>query len=150
MLSSVRPVADGAPGIAQIVAECNRVRDLYGRLPVVRAAALWIAPPTVDHDQARQLAALAAFVRAAVRYQADPFNAEYIQTPDVMLSQIQEQGHAAGDCDCHCVLLASLCEALGMAAEIIPATLGAAPLPNHVVCLVHLDAGSEIIDPVKK
>lgn len=141
MVSSVSRVADGAAGVAEILATLDRLKTHYGRLPAIRAAALLICGPMGNHDQAAQLCALAGFVRSAVTYVADPVNAEFIQTPDVLLLAIHARGRVSGDCDDHCLLFAALCESIGIPATIVGVAAAGAQLADHVIVVVETEAG---------
>lgn len=135
MPSAWKPIADGPAGIREIVATLNRLKVFYGARPSIRAAALRIAGVREDNDQMANTELLAAFVRQAMKYQADPFNAEFTQTPDVLLLQINRTGFAWGDCDDHCLLFASLAEALGIYTEIIGVIAEGTDYFNHVICV---------------
>lgn len=150
MMSSVSAVPTGTAGVAQIVATLDQLKNYYGRLPAIRSAALQIAGPTANHDQAGQVNALAAFVRGAVVYVADPINAEFIQTPDRLLLEINSRGFTYGDCDDHCLLFASLCEAVGIPCTIAGVSAGGSGLPDHVIVVAQLDGGPLEFDLVAK
>lgn len=150
MISSVAAVADGAPGIQQIVSTLSGLREYYGRLPAIRAAAVSIVRGVGDHAQAEQVNLLAGFVRGAVRFLCDPLNAEFIQTPDVMLLDIDANGFTYGDCDDHCLLFAALCESIGIPCEIVGVAATGEGLPDHVICVAHLDSGALDFDLVAK
>lgn len=150
MLSSPIPVADGAPGIAFIVGTLNQLKDYYGALPSIRAAALRIVSGIATGDQAPQINALARFVRTAVHYVSDPLYREFIQTPDVLLLQIHEQGYAQGDCDDHCLLFAALAEAIGIPSTIVGVQTPGAAIPDHVIVTAHLEQGDLSFDLVAK
>ncbi len=138
-------------GVEQIVDTLAQLKFYYGRLPAIRSAALRIVGVVGNNDQAAQVNALAAFVRNGVVYLADPLNTEFIQTPDVLLLQINRAGFVYGDCDDHCLLFGSLCEALGIRCDIVGVNSGAgAPIPDHVITTVYLDAGSLDFDLVAK
>ncbi len=142
MISGAAQIPDGVSGVEKIVALLNRLKTYYGRLPAIRAAALRITRPKVDHDQAGQVNALARFVRSAVIYVADPFNAEFIQTPDVLLLEINQHGKAYGDCDDHCLLFAALCESLGISVDISGVVSVGGRTFDHVICTAYLDGGT--------
>ncbi len=141
MLSSVFPIADGAAGVGAIVQTLAPVKTAYGRLPAMRAAAIRIIGNVGDHDQAAQIVALARYVREHVRYLNHPHNAQYVQTPDVMLIQIDRAGFVYGDCTMHALLFASLCEAIGIPCDIAGVTAPGSLTPDHVIVVAHLDAG---------
>ncbi len=147
---SYQPIEDGAAGVETIVAKLNTLREHYGRLPEIRAAALCLIRGTGDNDQAAQVHALACFVRDAVRYLCDPVNSEFIQTPDRMLLDIAASGYTRGDCDDHCLLFAALCESIGIPCEIQAVQTGASAIPDHVVTVAELEAGPLCFDLVQK
>lgn len=140
------PVAAGLPGIRQIVANLNAMKDYYGSLPAIRAAALTIAQPTTDDDDAGNVAKLAEFVRSALVYVKDPINSEFTQTPDVLLLQIHKTGTARGDCDDHVLLFASLAESLGIFCTIVAVQTPNADTFNHVIAVAYPDDQETQID----
>ncbi len=146
MVTAHTPFADGPEGIADTLALLTRLKDYYGSLPVIRRTALVIARSDQDSDHGAQLAQLARFVKNSLVYQADPVNAEFIQTPDVLLLQINETGRAQGDCDDHVLLFCALAESLGIACDVAGvAALGSAAV-NHVIAVAHLDGQTVDVD----
>lgn len=131
-------IDEGDPGIRQILANLSCLKDYYGTLPCIRRASLCIAGSRIDNDQQGHVNRLADFVRRAVIYQADPYNLEFTQTPDVMLLEINRRGFVTGDCDDHCLLFSSLCESLGVACEIVGVMIDS-PMWNHVICVAYPD-----------
>lgn len=129
----------GADPNPQTLALLTQLKDYYGTVPAIRAAALAIAGSPVDNDQPAQLAALAQFVKTAIVYQADPVDSEFIQTPDVLLLSINATGTAAGDCDDHVLLFCALAQSLGIpcsaAGVASPLSTGAV---DHVIAVAHL------------
>jgi hypothetical protein len=150
VIASYQPIADGAAGVAAIVEQLNTIKDHYGRLPCMRSAAVCLVRDLGDNDQAGQLAAVAAFVRCAVCYVCDPLDCEYVQTPDRLLVDFVRHGRAQGDCDDHCVLFATLAQALGIPCEIVAVNTGAGGVPDHVICLAQVGAESVPFDLVQK
>ncbi len=147
---AVYQLSPGAAGVDQILATLNLLREHYGRLPAIRAAAICIIRGVGNDDQAAQIHALAQFVRECVRYLSDPINAEFIQTPDRMLLEIAAHGYTYGDCDDHALLFAALAEAIGIPCEIRGVQSGAGPLADHVVTVAHLEAGDLEFDLIQK
>lgn len=141
MKAAYMPIAEGPPGVGVIIERLNALKTHYGALPAMRAAALAIAGTGLDNDQAAHVERLAAFVMRAVVYVLDPFNAEYVQSPPRLLLEINAKGTASGDCDDCALLFCSLCEALGVPAEIIGANAAGEPAGpiDHVVarCYPH-------------
>ncbi len=133
MTSAWRPIAEGTDGIRQIVQHLQGMKNYYGSLPTVRNAAIAIAGSQINNDQVGQISRLTEYVRRAMIYQADPWNSEFTQTPDVLLLQINRLGYARGDCDDHVLLFASLAEALGIYAEIVGVIAPPGSTWNHVI-----------------
>lgn len=143
---ATQPHDDGAAGVSQTLALLAAMKDYYGTVPAIRTAALIIAGTRADDDQATQAAALAEFVRRSLVYQMDPVNAEFIQTPDVLLNEISDHGTAAGDCDDHVLLFCSIAEALGIACSVAGVPANGSPVVNHVIAVAHLPAGDVDVD----
>lgn len=139
MLTAYAPIADGDSGVKDILTRLNSLKDYFGSLPCIRAAALTISDPGEDNDNLGNAKKLAAFVRSAVCYVCDPVNSELTQTPDVMLLEIHCRGRVAGDCDDHVLLFASLCESLGIPAEIVGVQTPDSTRFDHVIVIVWLD-----------
>ncbi len=143
MLAAWQTVADGENGIREIVARLNALKNYYGTVPAIRKCALAIASTTTDNDQAEHASRLARFVKDSVVYVTDPVNAEWVITPDLMLAEIARTGITSGDCDEHCLLFASLAEALGIPCQIVGVHSGASPIWDHVICTAWI-SGREI------
>ena len=139
-----------APGIGQILATLTWLKEVYGRLPAIRAAALAIASSTIDDDQVGQVNRLAAFVRTALVYVRDPLNLEFVQTPDLLLLAIDGDGSATGDCDDHVLLFAALAESLAIECDIAGVTTPGAVTEDHVIAIVHLEGITLDFDLVAK
>lgn len=146
MRSAWQPIADGPAGVTQIVAQLNSAKDYYGSLPCIRAAALAIAAPGTDNDNAGNAQKLAQFVRGALVYVADPINSELTQTPDVLLLAINRDGCARGDCDDHVLLYCSLCESLGIPCEVTAVKSPGSPRFDHVIATACIDGTPTQVD----
>lgn len=141
--SSWIPVSDGDAGVRVILGHLNRMKEFYGAQPAIRAAALAVASGGINDDDAGHLAKLARFVRQSVIYVKDPVNAEFVQTPDVLLLQIHETGKAYGDCDDHVLLFAALVESLGIYCNIVGVKAPGSARFDHVICVAEIE-GREI------
>ncbi len=137
MLTARRALAVGDEGTLDTLATMNRLRDVYGTLPAIRRAALLVTGSAADDDQRDQVAKLAAFVRRALVYRQDPVNSEFMQTPDVVLLEINATGQAYGDCDDHVLLFAALCESLGVSCDIAGVKTPGSDTVNHVIAIAH-------------
>lgn len=146
MLSCWLPVADGDAGIQQIVGRLTALKNHYGALPAIRRAAVVIAGGIVNDDDRGNAARLASFVRRAIVYVKDPLDAEFIQSPDVLLLEIARRGRAHGDCDDHVLLYASLAQSLGIATEIAGVMLAPTIVFNHVIAISAIDGEAIEVD----
>lgn len=146
MLTARRALANGDEGTLDTLATMNRLRDLYGTFPAIRRAALVIGGSEGDDDQLAQVKKFAAFVRRAVVYRQDPLNSELMQTPDVMLLEINATGQAFGDCDDHVLLFSVLCEAVGVACDIAGVKAPGSDTVNHVIAIAHPNGDTIEID----
>lgn len=140
------PIDDGPAGVAQIVANLNQLKTYYGSLPAIRSAALAIASPSSDDDDAGNVSKIADFVRRAVIYVKDPLNSELTQTPDVLLLAIHNNGTARGDCDDHVLLFASLVESLGIFCTIAGVKAPGSTTFNHVIAIAYPNENPTQID----
>ncbi len=146
MLTSRQTIGSGPDGTDATLSLLTAWKNYYGTLPVIRRVALLIAGGLIDHDQSGQAAKLAQFVKNSVVYQADPINSEYLQSPDVLLLEIAQNGFVAGDCDCHVVLFCALCESLGIACDAAGVMANGSAAINHVIAVVHLDGRDVDVD----
>lgn len=83
------------------------------RDPTLRGAVVEILHGLPARNARLELSTLLDFVRDRVRYQADPLDVEFVQSPARLLDAIRRSGTAAGDCDDMAVLLAALVETAG-------------------------------------
>lgn len=136
MPQAFHPVPDGRAGIEEILATLTRLKDFYGRQYGVRLAAAAVAGGQINDDQGGHVARLADFVRKAIVYTKDPVNAELIQTPDLLLLELNRTGRARGDCDDHVLLFASLAESLGIPVDVAGVSLGGVQI-DHVIAVAY-------------
>lgn len=144
MQSAQRTIGHGLEGAQRTLLLLTQWKDFYGRQPVIRECALRITRGIGDDDRAGQCARLAYFVKTALVYQADPVWSELVQSPDVLLSQIQTQNYAKGDCDDHVLLFCALAESLGIACTPAAVVSPGASEWDHVIAVVEL--GGRAID----
>lgn len=148
MTTTRRPLADGPAGIRDILGTLTALKEFYGTWPSLRAMAILIAGTDTDNDQAEQAGRLARFVKESLVYLADPLNTELIQTPEVLLLRIDQDGKTYGDCDDHVLLFASLAESIGIPCDIAGVTAPGSDTTavNHVIAIAHLPGGPVQID----
>lgn len=127
------PIDQSRPHVMTIVAGLQLVVDTWGRTPLVRERTLHVLSSRANNDVSRHARAVEMFVREKVKYLADPDGGEYIQSPAVMLRQIDRAGHAYGDCDDHVVLLGAMLTSIGIPVRVAAVKLGRTELFNHVV-----------------
>jgi hypothetical protein len=140
------PIAEGQPGINQILAQLSALKTYYGSLPAIRSAALAIASSQVNDDDSGNVDRLTRFVRKAVIYVKDPLNSEFTQTPDVLLLAIHKNGSAQGDCDDHVLLFASLAESLGIPVQVAGVKTQDSDIVNHVIAIAWPNGQPQQID----
>jgi len=104
----------------------------------VRTEAVSIAAPFADRKNCawHQAAAIFDHVYANIKYVPDPRGNEYVASPAETLKC------GGGDCDDHAVLLASLCEAIGVRTRVVTCT---SPEGGHALC--QIDFGKQ--DPTE-
>lgn len=150
MFTAVSPLADDDSGVLATVDGINTRAARLAQHPAIRTAALRIVGRVGDDDQSAQLAALARFVRRNVQFVRDPNDVEFTQTADVMLLAIDAKGYAAGDCDDHCELFATLCRAIGIPAEVVAVSTPGSGRLDHVITIVVIDGAALEIDLTQK
>lgn len=128
---------------ADVTARALRQLIEFGkRDPRIRSTAVSIlkssdVPP---YDRWAEVRALHGWVQKNVRYVQDPYQIEYVQTPDVMLSTL------AGDCDDYTVLLGALLESVGYPIDIKIVGRDGRRAFHHVYPVVHLDGLEVALD----
>jgi transglutaminase-like putative cysteine protease len=83
----------------------------------VRAVAGSLGASVPSRDEARQIAAIRAYLSRYVRFTPDPAIAEYLQEPRVMIQEAVARGYATGDCDDVAMLGAALGISIGLSAR---------------------------------
>lgn len=144
------PINPSNPDAWTIISALQFVIEQYGRDPRVRAEAIRQIGSRVNNDVANNARTIARWVMNSMVYLADPDGAEFIQTPLVLLKEIDLKGRAYGDCDDHVVLLGSLLNAIGIPAQATGVKLHGAPYYNHVVIQYPLNGQMVLIDPCAK
>lgn len=119
-------VPDGDAGTAVTLNIMKQVRNVYRRLPWVRALAADLTREVPQKSYVGQVRALFDFVQNRIRYVHDPVALERLQTPEVTLKE------RAGDCDDKSILLATLLESVGHPTRFIAVATGNSPSLNHV------------------
>jgi transglutaminase-like putative cysteine protease len=143
------PIDEQRPDAHTIIAALQLVVDQFGRDPRVRQAALSLLSSRVNNDPGN-IRVLHRWVVNHMTYMADPDGAELVQTPLVLLRQIENKGRAYGDCDDHVVLLGSMLVSIGVPARVAGVKLGNSPVFNHVVVEVPVNGSWKVLDPCAK
>lgn len=94
----------------------QRMRDIIrasGANPLVRRWAERIVASVPDRDHDAELQAIYAWVQNHTRYTPDPLGTEFIQTPPIILQQIEAGMTPSLDCDDMTVLSLSLLRSIG-------------------------------------
>jgi len=163
------PLASGVPDAQSIVAWLNTLTGAndgpltseavaagapWGMNPDVRAYAEMLLPRNLrDNDLEGIADAALAFVKDNLAYVPDPLDTEYVKSPLVMLHNIVHKGRDFGDCDDHCVLLASILRTLGIDARIVGVRERSdSEWFDHVIVLASLYGGGpyKFMDPCAK
>lgn len=135
LLAQVQPLPGGAAGVARTVGHMRRLVREGRKHPAIRAAALSIIGALAPRDTEGEARALFEFVRDQIRYVRDVHATETLAQAPITLAM------HAGDCDDQVILLAALCESVGLPTRFV---LSAHVTPGELdhVCLEVL-AGDE-------
>lgn len=146
------PLDPSAPDTVSIVGYLNQLAVEFGRNPQVRIYTEFVLPASLaNNDIPGQIRASLDFVKERVLYVADPEGTEYVKSPLVMFGDIVDRGRAIGDCDDHCLLLASMLRSLGMDARIIGVKQSSASTYfDHVIVQVQQNGQWIDLDPCAK
>lgn len=144
------PISGSTPDAHTIISALQFVIEQWGRDPAVRASAIGMLRSNANNDVQRHVLAISAWVMSHMVYLADPDGAEFVQSPTVLLKQIEKTGRAYGDCDDHVVLLGSLLNAIGIPAEAVGVKLYGSQFYNHVVIQYPRNGEMVIVDPCAK
>ena len=129
-------IADGDTGTAQTVAEMGTLIREGALTPEVRAVAVNLVGQ-ID-DPLRQLLFLRSWLERNFKFVRDPASGELLHTPDNLLAQVRQYGHARGDCDDAAILGGALACAVGFQVALITVavsngkSLGGVPPFSHV------------------
>ncbi len=86
--------------------------------PYIRRWAEHIIQNIPARDQLNEAKAIYYFCRDNIRYTPDPLELEYLQTPPLLLSKIEQNVIPMGDCDDACTLSSSLLRSIGIPCKI--------------------------------
>lgn len=115
--------------LGDVKREMSRMLAEGGVNPEVRQFALEIA------SQGNQIEAVFDYVKANVKYQPDPYGAEFITSPLKMVEACRA-GNAAEDCDGIALFIAGLLRSLGYNSRILLIDVGGKGL-DHAVAQVY-------------
>lgn len=144
------PINPAAPDSHTIIATLQFVVDQFGRDPRIRQKALTLISSLANNDVLRNAYTLLRWVASRMTYLADPDGGEFVQTPIVLLRQIEAKGNAYGDCDDHVVLLGALLVSIGIPAEVVGVKIFGSPYYNHVVVQFPCNGRMVTMDPCAK
>ncbi len=91
------------------------------------------------NDDVYKICAIFSFVYTEIEYVSDPHGQDYFQKPSETLM------YKKGDCDDYAILMAALCESVGMDASIeyVEVTGNGASNEPHMICTVYYDGSSD-------
>lgn len=99
---------DGPEGVAATLSAMVRLTKIYRSTTAIRDAAERIISGVGEKDYWKELAAVQAWVRDAVRYTRDVFDVETLKTPLETLRSM------TGDCDDKALLAGALLQSIGV------------------------------------
>lgn len=105
-------VGDGFEANYQTVERLTQLARARSADPRIRALALKITQPLPSHHYIDESRAIAEFIQENMRYVRDIQGVETIHDPLTILDQLV-RGVAAGDCDDHVVIIASMLLSIG-------------------------------------
>lgn len=106
-------IPDGAAGVKVTLKLMCAIVKLYRVTPLMRDWAGQVTAGVPGKFWRGEMNALFSWVQNNIRYFQDPFDVEWLQTPDKTL----ELGY--GDCDDQCILLSTGLEAAGYATRFV-------------------------------
>lgn len=130
MRATLETIESGAPGLR---AKLERMRELVGaavRDPAFRADVAGIIRHVPEKDHDGEIRAIVDHVRGGIRYMRDPYDPQGLELftdPVLMLADVAA-GTAAGDCDDHVLLAASM---LGVAGYPTRFAIGGLPPDDY-------------------
>jgi len=98
---------------ARTGAEMKAIIRASGTNLYVRKWAERIVKSVPDRNELREIEAIFDFVRRSLRYTKDPRGTEFVQKPDILLTQIEYGDTPGADCDDYTVLALSLLRSIG-------------------------------------
>lgn len=147
------PLGNATTDAVQILSILEQLAAQFGQAPYVRDAAITIISSDGgfgQNDSTTHANRLIAFVKDHTRYVKDPSFAEYVISPIVMLSEIDNRGFTVGDCDDHVLLLNSLLNSVGIDTRVLGIKLFAPDHYDHVVSSIRISNQWMDVDPCVK
>jgi len=145
-------IGKGDHAIENTVHRMAQIIDVSSKNPFVREWARSILAGVMVNQKYDEVQAIHNFVRDHVRYTRDPYGWEYIQTPPVLLSGIEEYlkrraARPIGDCDDMTVLSLSLMKSVGF--PVIIKTVAYQTKFSHVYGMVYVNGEWIVTDTVR-
>jgi hypothetical protein len=103
-----------------------------------------------ERDKMGEANALFEYVQKNCRYTSDPCRLEMVQSPEVMLSDINEKGIATGDCDDFSVLLCTLLKSVGFQVRLKAVAFKGSDKLSHVYLEVRINGKFIPADAIRK
>lgn len=105
--SKIIVIPDGPEGTKKTLELMGQIVRQFRKSPFIRQLATSLVQPLPNKDWIGEMSVLLNYVRNNIRYTQDINEIELLQTPMATLHLRH------GDCDDMCILLSSLCEAIG-------------------------------------
>lgn len=123
----------------------------YGeRSPIVRQATEEAIGRLSAKAYGPEILAIGYWVTGHVSYVNDPLHVELLKTPERLVREVRERGHARGDCDDMACLSGTMALQLGRQAQFVVVGFGERGGFSHVFCRVLVPKTNNwvVIDPV--
>lgn len=134
----------GQSGVVDTVNLMNKLVHEYKANIQIRELAFSLIENVESKDFVGEIEALFNFVRDNIRYTQDIYDLETLANPLYTI----DKGH--GDCDDHCVLLASLMQSIGHVTMFVTAGYDLDQVESHIYLWTVVDGVEIYLDPTEK
>jgi transglutaminase-like putative cysteine protease len=148
--AEVLPIASGEAGVRATLKHMVKIARQYKTHPLVRELARRVVQPCKSGDQAAEAAALQSYVQQRIRYVADVWDVETLQSPVITLGYREPSfgaympgGVASGDCDDQSVALAALLLSIGIPGCFVAVGMDGGPF-SHVLTQAQLRERTQV------
>lgn len=118
--------------------------------PIVRETTARLMQGLRNNDIPGQINRVINFVKQNVTYIRDPYDGEYLITPERLLAGYQGYGFMAGDCDDHVMLLNAMLGSIGIPTKCVGVKFNGSGEFNHVISGIIVNGKMTQVDPCAK